>query len=485
MEQEIIYLKTGDIYENPNNPRKDLGDLQELTDSIRKKGIMQNLTVIPGHYLTDEEWKTLAKEYKTNPSEAIRIRMNTINSNTMVEEGYTLLIGHRRFAAGKKAGITEFPCRIVDQMDKKEQVGIMLEENMQRNDLTIWEQANGFQMMLDLGETEDQIAEKTGFSKTTIRHRINIAKLDQEVLKKTEQNELFQLTLNDLYTLEQVHDVGKRNQILKEATSSRDLIWKAQSVAADEKRDKKAKKIIDRLKKIGIEQAPKKAVDQIWSRKWETLEQFDLDTKEDPDIADAYEEGSLYIRMAREIRIIKEQMEKNEEAEADRAKREEQEKSVEKIRDIEREMSIERYDMVMAIIEGRVEPVKDELEIIKALWKAIIGADSYSGTTARECATVLKGRNASWYTMSKDERDEATEKLEHLSVVQQIMISAYIKTRVSTVTAGYSGEYIPENAEIVIAMTDALKAYGFSYKDAEAVLDGTSRYFAAKQEGEE
>ena len=39
----------------------------------------------------------------------------------------------------------------------------MLEENMQRNDLTIWEQANGFQMMLDLGETEESIAEKTGF----------------------------------------------------------------------------------------------------------------------------------------------------------------------------------------------------------------------------------------------------------------------------------------------------------------------------------
>lgn len=39
----------------------------------------------------------------------------------------------------------------------------MLEENMQREDLTVWEQAQGFQMMLDLGETEDTIADKTGF----------------------------------------------------------------------------------------------------------------------------------------------------------------------------------------------------------------------------------------------------------------------------------------------------------------------------------
>ena len=42
----------------------------------------------------------------------------------------------------------------------------MLEENIQREDLTVWEQAQGFQMMLDLGETEDTIADKTGFSKT-------------------------------------------------------------------------------------------------------------------------------------------------------------------------------------------------------------------------------------------------------------------------------------------------------------------------------
>ena len=57
----------------------------------------------------------------------------------------------------------------------------MLEENIQREDLTVWEQAQGFQMMLDLGETEDTIADKTGFSKTTIKHRLNIAKLDQEI----------------------------------------------------------------------------------------------------------------------------------------------------------------------------------------------------------------------------------------------------------------------------------------------------------------
>ena len=160
--EKLIYIPAEQIHEHPDNPRKNLGDLEELSESIKKKGIMQNLTVMIGHW--DEKGKWL-------------------------QDGYTLLIGHRRFAAGKMAAVSEFPCRVIEKIDYKDQIGIMMEENMQRNDLTIREEANGFQMMLDLGDTEDQIAEKTGFSKSTIKHRLNIAKLDQDVLKEKEQND--------------------------------------------------------------------------------------------------------------------------------------------------------------------------------------------------------------------------------------------------------------------------------------------------------
>ncbi len=108
------------IHQHPDNPRKDLGDLSELSESIKKKGIMQNLTVIPGYW--DE-------------------------NRAHHDEGYTLIIGHRRFAAGKMAGVTMYPCRIVQDMSYKDQVGTMLEENMQRIDLTVLEQAEGFQMI--------------------------------------------------------------------------------------------------------------------------------------------------------------------------------------------------------------------------------------------------------------------------------------------------------------------------------------------------
>ena len=103
--------------------------------------------------------------------------------------------------------------------------------------------------MLDLGDTEEQIAEKTGFSKTTIRRRLNIAKLNQDELKKKEQDENFQLTLKDLYELEKVKDIKTRDKILREATSSRDLVSRAQAAAAEAKRNENAKKLKEMLKK--------------------------------------------------------------------------------------------------------------------------------------------------------------------------------------------------------------------------------------------
>ena len=216
-ESNLVLIRTDSIHPHPDNPRKDLGDLTELTDSIKKNGIMQNLTVIPGHWEESGHWE---------------------------EDGYTLIIGHRRFAAGKTAGLEVFPCRIIDDMEHGEQVATMLEENMQRNDLTIWEQANGFQMMLDLGVTEEQISERTGFSKQTVRHRLNIAKLNQNELKKKEKDENFQLTLKDLYELEKVKDIKKRNSILKNARDSHNLRWLAEVAVNEEKVAENKKKFI-------------------------------------------------------------------------------------------------------------------------------------------------------------------------------------------------------------------------------------------------
>ena len=93
---ELQYIEVSKIFPHPDNPRKNLGDLQELTDSIKANGVLQNLTVIP-------------------------------QSNGQ----YTVIIGHRRLAASKKAGLSEVPC-VVTEMTPQEQVRTMLIENIQR-----------------------------------------------------------------------------------------------------------------------------------------------------------------------------------------------------------------------------------------------------------------------------------------------------------------------------------------------------------------
>lgn len=169
------YIETSRIHPHPDNPRKELGDLTELAESIKEQGILQNLTVIPDG-----------------------------------EEDYLVVIGHRRLAAAQLAGLTEVPC-VVSYMDHKTQVGTMLLENIQRQDLTAYEQAQGFQMMMDLGASIQDISRETGLSETTVRHRIRLNELDQDVLKKKCESNI---TMFDLIKLEQIKDPDLKNNAL-------------------------------------------------------------------------------------------------------------------------------------------------------------------------------------------------------------------------------------------------------------------------------
>lgn len=141
---KLVYLSVDLIEPHPDNPRKDLGDLTELSDSIKQNGILQNLTVVP-----------------------------------QGGGGYRALIGHRRLAAAKMAGLTEVPCVIVE-MSQKEQLGVMFAENVQRADLTPYEQAECLQMMIDLGETAASVAQQTGLSEATVSRRLRLLKLDKK-----------------------------------------------------------------------------------------------------------------------------------------------------------------------------------------------------------------------------------------------------------------------------------------------------------------
>ena len=172
---KLVYISIDKLFPHPDNPRKELGDLTELAESIKAKGIMQNLTVVPRE-----------------------------------EGGYTVIIGHRRMGASKLAGLTELPCVIVE-MSPKEQVATMLLENMQRSDLTVYEQAQGFQMMFDFGESVESIAEKTGFSKNTVKRRLEIAKLNAKTLQEVSER---QVRMEDFDLLSKIKNMKKRNEVL-------------------------------------------------------------------------------------------------------------------------------------------------------------------------------------------------------------------------------------------------------------------------------
>lgn len=205
--KQITYIQVDKIYPHPDNPRKDLGDLEELAESIKAKGILQNLTLV-------------ARDNET----------------------YFSIIGHRRHAAAKLAGLTEVPC-VISEMDHKEQVATMLLENMQRSDLTVYEQAQGFQMMIDLGETVSGISGKTGFSETTVRRRVKLLELDQDKFKESIERGA---TLMDYAELEKIKNPKLKNKVL-EHIGTNNFTWKLRDAIEEEERPLRKAALIEEL----------------------------------------------------------------------------------------------------------------------------------------------------------------------------------------------------------------------------------------------
>lgn len=216
------------LHPHPDNPRKDLGDLTELAESIKSNGILQNLTVVP--------WFSKITGVGCD------------NPKQQEDMGYIVVIGHRRLAAAKLAGLTEVPCAI-SNMSLREQVATMLLENMQRSDLTVYEQAQGFQMMLDLGESIDDISEKTGFSKTTVQRRVKLLELDGEKFKESVERGA---TLMDFVELNKINDVDLRNSVLDKMGTS-NFRYELQRAIDKEKSETNRTLIIAELEKFATQ----------------------------------------------------------------------------------------------------------------------------------------------------------------------------------------------------------------------------------------
>lgn len=172
-------IKVSLLTQHPKNLRKEYRDIDELAASIKTEGVLQNLVVIP-----DKE-----------------------------REGHYLVIsGNRRLLAARKAGVETVPCVVKENMSEAAVAQFMLTENMQRNDLTPVEEAYGIQMCIeDFGIPVKNLAKQTGLSETTIRHRINIAKLDKDILDEVPA----QVTLKEYQELEKLKNIEDRNEAAK------------------------------------------------------------------------------------------------------------------------------------------------------------------------------------------------------------------------------------------------------------------------------
>ena len=238
----VVNMPIEYLVPHPQNPRKDLGNLEELTASIKENGIYQNLTVIPVNEAVPGE-----------------------------EPKYMVVIGHRRLEAAKRAGLQEVPCAIVRGMSETRQLQTMLLENMQRSDLTVYEQAQGFQQLLDFGMDIEDISQQSGFSKRTIRRRLEIAKLDQNKLKEISSTR--QLSLKEFDALARIKNLEARNKAM-EKIGTNDFALAVNLAVEKEKLDANMPVFLADMERLGIKKFPDNA--NKYSSKYRRIGSLDL-----------------------------------------------------------------------------------------------------------------------------------------------------------------------------------------------------------------
>lgn len=132
---------------NPGQPRVEIGDLSELISSIKQKGVLEPLLVRPSD----------------------------------VGGRFMIISGERRYRASLEAGLTELPCIEMD-VDDRDVAEISLIENLQRKDLTPFEEADGLRALSErFGYTHEEIATKIGKSRTTITESLSLAAIPQDI----------------------------------------------------------------------------------------------------------------------------------------------------------------------------------------------------------------------------------------------------------------------------------------------------------------
>lgn len=176
-EKRLVNIKTEDIVPNPNQPRKtfDEYELNKLAESIKQNGIIVPLSV------------------------------------RKTENGYELIAGERRLRAAKAAGLKRVPCVIFGVSDETSAVYSII-ENLQRADLSVFEQAEGISRLIsEFGITHADAAERLGLAQSTLSNKLRVLRLD-----KTERERITAARLSERHAraLIRIENAEQRGEIL-------------------------------------------------------------------------------------------------------------------------------------------------------------------------------------------------------------------------------------------------------------------------------
>lgn len=441
-EQKISFIQRKMLHPHPENPRKDLGDLEELRESIRENGIMQNLTVVPD----------------------------------VDGDGYMILIGHRRFAASEGI-IDELPCVIADHLTEREQVGIMLAENMQRSDLTFIEQAHGFQLMMDLGDTVESISKKTGFSKQTIKHRLEISKLDKNIIETAQKN--FQLSISDFIELEKVKDLAARNDILEVAENSEDIRDEVERYLRDLKIEENKKKYIELFNELGWKEHSDRWFG--YGKQWDHINDLWIDLEEfEPDKArEAAKKlkGEIYysnLKNANSVnfaRKISKKDEKTKKKTKTELREEEMKKKQSQLEAARRDICDEYLNSIISIPEEKLDDVYSvKYLVVSRIWDQLEKLEAY--ITDFDHIYGVKSNRKDWTLLQETYKD--------FDLLQRMMLNMW-----KALASDYQNKFISyshtKNEKVLEAhqeLYDILRKFGFRLDpEMEAVIDGTSELY--------
>jgi ParB family chromosome partitioning protein len=178
-QKNITYINIDSIRPNPYQPRKQFNtsSLEELCESIKQYGVIQ-----------------------------------PINVRKISNSVYELVAGERRLRAATMAGLREIPA-IVINVDDNDSAVMALIENLQREDLSYMEEADGYNNLItEHGFTQEELAQKIGKSQSTIANKIRLLKLPPLVKKILADNNL---TERHARALLKLHDEQLQLRVLK------------------------------------------------------------------------------------------------------------------------------------------------------------------------------------------------------------------------------------------------------------------------------